>query len=52
MVDFFQNGEITNLHRLTAGDTERLEKELEEFSKRRSSLWCFRPFFRPHRTSD
>lgn len=35
MADFFQNGEISNLHRLKHGDTERLEKELEAFSKSR-----------------
>jgi len=35
MADFFQNGEICNLHRLKPGNTERLEKELESFSKRR-----------------
>ena len=35
MADFFQNGEITNLHRLKAGTIERLEKELEGFSKNR-----------------
>ncbi|MFH0814225.1 MAG: glycosyl transferase [Pseudomonadota bacterium] len=35
MADFFQNGEISNLHRLRPGDTERLERELEAFSKSR-----------------
>ncbi|RKY82149.1 glycosyl transferase [candidate division KSB1 bacterium] len=35
MADFFQDGEITNLHRLKPGDTERLESELETFSKHR-----------------
>ena len=35
MADFFQNGEISNLHRLKPGDTKRLEKELEDFSKHR-----------------
>ncbi|MBW1679504.1 MAG: glycosyl transferase [Deltaproteobacteria bacterium] len=35
MADFFQNGEITNLHRLRGGNIERLEKELEAFSKTR-----------------
>ena len=35
MADFFQNGEITNLHRLKGGSIERLEKELEAFSKTR-----------------
>jgi len=35
MADFFQNGEITNLHRLKPGNLERLERELEWFSKDR-----------------
>ena len=35
MADFFQNGEISNLHRLKPGETKRLEKELEDFSKHR-----------------
>ena len=35
MADFFQGGEIANLHRLKAGNTERMEKELEVFSKHR-----------------
>jgi glucosyl-3-phosphoglycerate synthase len=35
MADFFQNGEITNLHRLKPGNTERLESELEGFAKSR-----------------
>lgn len=35
MADFFQEGEITNLHRLKGGDYERLEKELESFSSHR-----------------
>ncbi|HPD60902.1 MAG TPA: glycosyl transferase [Thermodesulfobacteriota bacterium] len=35
MADFFQNGEITNLHRLRTGDVERLEKELKGFSQKR-----------------
>ena len=35
MADFFQNGEITNLHRFRGGSIERLEKELEAFSKTR-----------------
>ncbi len=35
MADIFQNGEITTLHRLKSGGTERLERELEIFSKNR-----------------
>jgi glucosyl-3-phosphoglycerate synthase len=35
MADFFQNGEITNLHRLRPGNTERLESALEGFAKSR-----------------
>jgi glucosyl-3-phosphoglycerate synthase len=35
MADFFQNGEISNLHRLRPGDIERLERELEGFSQKR-----------------
>jgi len=35
MADFFQNGEITNLHRLKPGNTERLEHELEGFTRNR-----------------
>jgi len=35
MTDFFQNGVISNLHRLKPGDTERLENELEGFSRQR-----------------
>ncbi|HQO77159.1 MAG TPA: glycosyl transferase, partial [Thermodesulfobacteriota bacterium] len=35
MTDFFQNGEITNLHRLQPGDTERLERELTLYSRYR-----------------
>jgi len=33
MADIFQNGEISTLHRLRKGDTERLEGELEMFSR-------------------
>ncbi|MCD6353361.1 MAG: glycosyl transferase [Proteobacteria bacterium] len=35
MADIFQNGEITTLHRLKSGGTERLERELETFSQNR-----------------
>jgi glucosyl-3-phosphoglycerate synthase len=35
MTDFFQDGEITNLHRLRPGNTGQLESELETFSKQR-----------------
>jgi len=35
MTDFFQDGEITNLHRLRPGNIQQLENELETFSKLR-----------------
>jgi len=35
MTDFFQDGEITNLHRLKPGNTAQLESKLEAFSKQR-----------------
>ena len=35
MTDFFQNGEISNLHRLRPGNIDQLENELEAFSKHR-----------------
>lgn len=33
MADFYQNGNVTTLHRLTAQNTERLEADLQEFSR-------------------
>ena len=33
MADFFQNGEISNLHRLNPNDADKLEKRLEHFSR-------------------
>ena len=33
MADFYQNGIVTTLHRLTKDDTERLESDLQEFSR-------------------
>ena len=33
MSDFFQAGVIANLHRLTHGGSDRLERELETFSR-------------------
>lgn len=35
MADFFQNGEITNLHRLRPGGVDRLERDLEGYAKMR-----------------
>jgi len=33
MADFYQNGIVTTLHRLTQDDTQRLEADLQEFSR-------------------
>ena len=35
MSDFYQNGIVTNLHNLRSQSPEKLERELEEFSKNR-----------------
>lgn len=35
MADIFQDGPVATLHRLGGGNTERLERELKEFSKTR-----------------
>ncbi|WP_158968986.1 glycosyl transferase [Paraglaciecola sp. L3A3] len=35
MADFYQNGIVTTLHNLSERPTEELEKELQEFSKKR-----------------
>ena len=36
MGNFYQNGVITTLHNLTRRPVEELERELEQFSKRRA----------------
>ena len=36
MSDFYQNGIVTTLHNLRSQAPEKLEKELEQFSKKRS----------------
>jgi len=33
MADFYQTGVVTTLHRLTANNIERLESDLEKFSR-------------------
>jgi len=36
MSDFYQNGIVTTLHNLRSQAPEKLEKELEQFSKKRN----------------